>query len=48
MHLVGNVSSTFTRFMREEDGISFIECVLLASLVAVVGGIALLAINKWA
>ena len=47
MHLVGNVSSNLTRFMREEDGISFIECALLASLVAVVGGIALLAISKW-
>jgi hypothetical protein len=32
--------------MQEEDGISFIECALFASIVAVVGGIALLAINK--
>jgi Flp pilus assembly pilin Flp len=36
----------FMRFLQEEDGISFIECALLASLVAVVGGIAILAINK--
>jgi Flp pilus assembly pilin Flp len=46
MHSVRNLSSSLVRFMQEEDGISFIECALLASLVAVVGGIALLAINK--
>lgn len=36
----------FMRLMQEEDGVSFIECALIASLVAVVGGIALLAISK--
>jgi Flp pilus assembly pilin Flp len=46
MHLVGNLSSSFIHFLREEDGISFIECALIASLVAVVGGIALLALGK--
>lgn len=30
----------------QEDGISFIECALVASLVAVVGGIAILALGK--
>jgi Flp pilus assembly pilin Flp len=46
MYSVGYVSSSFIHFMQQEDGISFIECALLASLVAAVGGIALLAINK--
>ena len=30
----------------QEDGMSFIECALVASLVAVVGGIAILALGK--
>lgn len=46
MYLVGNLSSSFMHFLRKEDGISFIECALIASLVAVVGGIALLAFGK--
>jgi Flp pilus assembly pilin Flp len=36
----------FVRFMQEEDGISFIECALVASLIAVVAGIGLLALGK--
>jgi Flp pilus assembly pilin Flp len=46
MHLVANLLSSFMHFLRKEDGISFIECALIASLVAVVGGIALLALGK--
>nr|WP_217346617.1 hypothetical protein [Noviherbaspirillum sp. L7-7A]MBV0881085.1 hypothetical protein [Noviherbaspirillum sp. L7-7A] len=34
------------QFFLEEDGMSFIECALVASLVAVVGGIAILAFGK--
>jgi Flp pilus assembly pilin Flp len=34
------------RFMQEEDGMSFIECALVASLVAVVASIGLLALGK--
>lgn len=36
----------FMLFMQEEDGVSFIECALVASLVAVVAGIGLLALGK--
>lgn len=46
MYSVRGLPCSFTRFMQEEDGVSFIECALIASLVAVVGGIALLAISK--
>lgn len=34
------------QFFHQEDGMSFIECALVASLVAVVGGIAILAFGK--
>ena len=34
------------RFLDEEDGISFIECALVASLIAVVVAIGLLALGK--
>jgi len=40
------LSCAFMRFMQEEDGVSFIECALVASLVAVVAGIGLLALVK--
>lgn len=34
------------RFLHEEDGVSFIECALVASLIAAVVGIGLLALGK--
>lgn len=34
------------RFLHEEDGVSFIECALVASLIAVVAAIGLLALGK--
>lgn len=34
------------QLFNQEDGVSFIECALLVSLIAVVGGIAVLAISK--
>ena len=40
------VPDGFMRFLQEEDGISFIECALVAALVAVVAGIGLLALGK--
>ena len=46
MYSVRGLPCCFMRFMQEEDGASFIECALVASLVAVVAGIALLAIRK--
>ena len=46
MHPAGKPASGLMQFMRSEDGISFIECALLASLVAVVVSIALLAASK--
>lgn len=46
MYSVRGLPCSFMRFMKEEQGISFIECALIASLVAAVSGIALLAIGK--
>jgi hypothetical protein len=46
MCLLRGVPYGFMRFMQEEDGISFIECALVASLVAVVVSIGLLALGK--
>lgn len=46
MYSVRGVPCSFVSFMHEEDGVSFIECALVASLVAVVAGIGLLALGK--
>lgn len=46
MKSIKKTSGKFSCFLREDDGISFIECALVVSIVAVVGGIALLAIRK--
>jgi Flp pilus assembly pilin Flp len=46
MHSARQLPSGLKHFLYAEDGISFIECALLASLVAVVGGIAMLAFGK--
>ena len=46
MYSLKGVPDGFMRFLQEEDGISFIECALVASLVAVVAGIGLLALGK--
>jgi Flp pilus assembly pilin Flp len=46
MYSLTGVPDGFMRFLQEEDGISFIECALVASLVAVVAGIGLLALGK--
>ena len=46
MHLILGLSPGFMRFLQEEDGVSFIECALVASLIAVVAAIGLLALGK--
>ena len=46
MHLARQLPSGLKHFFHAEDGISFIECALLASLVVVVGGMAMLAFGK--
>jgi len=46
MYSVKGLPCSFVRFMQEEDGVSFIECALVASLIAVVAGIGLLALGK--
>ena len=46
MRLDVNLSSALIDFFGEEDGVSFIEIALVASLVAVVLVIAVLAIGK--
>lgn len=46
MHAIDGMNIGVMQFMQEEDGISFIECALVASLIAVVAGIALLAWSK--
>jgi Flp pilus assembly pilin Flp len=46
MYSVRGLPCSFVRFLQEEDGMSFIECALLASIVAVVAGIGLLALGK--
>lgn len=46
MHSARQLSSGLKHFLCAEDGISFIECALLASLIAVVGGIAMLALGR--
>ena len=46
MHSSKGAPYGFMRFMQEEGGVSFIECALVASLVAVVAGIGLLALGK--
>ena len=46
MHSAKRSPSGLKHFLRAEDGISFIECALLALLLAVVGGIAALALGK--
>jgi Flp pilus assembly pilin Flp len=46
MHATRQLPFSLKNFLRAEDGISFIEFALLASLIAVVGGVAVLAIGK--
>ena len=46
MYPVRGLPCNFMRFLQEEDGVSFIECALIASLIAVVVGIGLLALGK--
>ena len=46
MYSVRGLPYSFVRFLQEEDGVSFIECALVASLVAVVACIGLLALGK--
>ena len=46
MHAAKQLPSGLKHFFYAEDGISFIECALLTLLVAVVGGIAMLAFGK--
>lgn len=46
MHSARQSPSGLKHFLRAEDGISFIECALLALLVVVVGSIAALALGK--
>lgn len=40
------MANSMKQLFYREEGMSFIECALLASLAAVVGGIAVLALNK--
>jgi Flp pilus assembly pilin Flp len=46
MYSISGLSEGFMRFLHEEDGVSFIECALVLSLVAVVAAIGLLALGK--
>jgi Flp pilus assembly pilin Flp len=46
MHAIWGLSASFVQFAQEEDGVSFIECALVASLIAVVVAIGLLALGK--
>ena len=46
MYSVRGLPGSFMRFMQEEDGVSFIECALVVSLIAVVACIGLLALGK--
>lgn len=46
MYSIWKLSSDLMRFMQEEDGVSFIECALVASIIAVFAGIGLLALGK--
>jgi Flp pilus assembly pilin Flp len=46
MHSMWGLSEGFMRFLHEEDGVSFIECALVASLIAVVAAIGFLALGK--
>jgi Flp pilus assembly pilin Flp len=46
MYSISELSEGFMRFLHEEDGVSFIECALVVSLIAVVVAIGLLALGK--
>ena len=46
MYSISELSESFMRFLHEEDGVSFIECALVVSLIAVVVAIGLLALGK--
>ena len=46
MYSARQLPSGLKSFLCADDGVSFIECALLLSLVAVVGGIAMLAFGK--
>ncbi|MBK4733808.1 Flp family type IVb pilin [Noviherbaspirillum pedocola] len=46
MHSIDGMDLGVMQFMRDEAGVSFIECALVASLIAVVAGIAALAWSK--
>lgn len=46
MHSINRMNFGIMQFVQEEEGISFIEGALVASLIAVVAGIALLAWSK--
>jgi Flp pilus assembly pilin Flp len=46
MHATQGMGYEIVQFMRNEDGVSFIEGALVASLIAVVAAIALLAWSK--
>ena len=46
MYSISELSEGFMRFLHEEDGVSFIECALVVSLIAVVAAIGLLALGK--
>ncbi len=46
MHSILGLSPAFMRFLHDEDGVSFIECALVVSLIAVVAAIGLLALGK--
>jgi Flp pilus assembly pilin Flp len=46
MQSISGMHSGMLQFVQDEDGISFIECALVASLAAVVAGIAFLAFSK--
>jgi Flp pilus assembly pilin Flp len=46
MRSIGGMNLGLVEFMQEEDGVSFIECALVISLIAVVAGIAVIAWSK--